>query len=75
MRQAFADGIAWGEVKQQLFELINAELETSRERYEALINDPAKIEHELKLGAERARDVATPFIRQLREAVGIRALG
>jgi tryptophanyl-tRNA synthetase len=75
MRKAFADGIAWGEVKQQLFELINAELETPRERYEALINDPAKIEHELKLGAERARDVATPFIRQLREAVGIRALG
>jgi tryptophanyl-tRNA synthetase len=75
MRQAFADGIAWGEVKQQLFLLINAELEAPRERYEALINNPAKIEHELRLGAERARDVATPFIRALREAVGIRALG
>ncbi len=75
MRRAFADGIAWGEVKQQLFEQVNAELDAPRERYEALINDPAKIEHELKLGAERARDVAAPFIRSLREAVGIRALG
>ena len=75
MRRAFADGIAWGEVKQQLFERVNAELEAPRERYEALVNDPARIEHELKLGAERARDVAAPFMRSLREAVGIRALG
>lgn len=74
MRQAFADGIGWGEVKQQLFELINAELAAPRERYEALINDPHKIERELKLGAERAREVATPFIGRLREAVGIRNL-
>lgn len=75
MRQAFADGIAWGEVKQQLFELVNAELAAPRDRYEALINDPAKIERELQRGAERAGDVAAPFIRTLREAVGIRALG
>lgn len=74
MRQAFADGIAWGEVKQQLFELVNAELAAPRERYEALINDPARIERELKQGAERARAIATPFIRELRDAVGIRAL-
>jgi len=74
MRQAFSDGIAWGEVKQQLFELVNAELAGPRERYEALISDPQKIERELKLGAERAREVATPFIQRLREAVGIRAL-
>lgn len=75
MRQAFADGIAWGEVKQQLFELVNAQLEGPRERYEALIGNPAKIEHELKLGAERARDIASPFMYSLREAVGLRALG
>lgn len=74
MRQAFADGIAWGEVKQQLFELINAELAGPRERYEALIENPQKIERELQRGAERAREIATPFIRRLREAVGIRPL-
>jgi len=74
MRQAFADGIAWGEVKQQLFELVNAELQQPRERYDALINNPAQIERELRLGAERAREVATPFIDRLRDAVGIRTL-
>lgn len=75
MRQAFADGIAWGEVKQQLFELINAELEAPRERYEALINDPNKVERELVTGAERARELSRPLIANLREAVGIRRLG
>jgi tryptophanyl-tRNA synthetase len=75
MRQAFADGIAWGEVKQQLFELINAELEAPRERYEALINDPKKVERELMAGAERARELSRPLIAALREAVGIRRLG
>ncbi|NEZ03668.1 tryptophan--tRNA ligase [Wenzhouxiangella sp. XN201] len=75
MRRAFAEGIAWGEVKQQLFELINAELEGPRERYEALINDPLQVERELRQGAERAREISRPFIAELREAVGIRALG
>ena len=75
MRKAFADGIAWGEVKQQLFELINAELEAPRERYEALINDPHKVERELMAGAERARELSRPLIAALREAVGIRRLG
>lgn len=75
MREAFANGIAWGEAKQQTFELINAELEAPRERYEALMNDPAKVERELEIGAERAREISRPFIAQLREAVGIRRLG
>ena len=75
MRKAFADGIAWGEVKQQLFELINAELEAPRERYEALINNPEKVEKELRRGAERAREISRPFIAELRGAVGIQGLG
>ncbi len=75
MRKAFADGIAWGEVKQQLFELINAELEAPRERYEALINNPEKVEKELRRGAERAREISRSFIAELRGAVGIQGLG
>ncbi len=74
MRQAFADGIGWGEVKQQTFELINAELAAPRERYEALIHNPEQIERELALGAERARALSRPLIERLRNAVGIRAL-
>jgi tryptophanyl-tRNA synthetase len=75
MRQAYRDGIAWGEAKQQTFELINMELTLGRERYEALIAEPARIEEILIEGAEKARAYATPFLARIRDAVGIRKLG
>jgi tryptophanyl-tRNA synthetase len=75
MRQAFADGIAWGQAKQLTFELINEELAGARARYEALMAEPAVIEQTLQEGAEKARAFATPFLAQIREAVGIRSLG
>ena len=74
MRQAFADGIAWGDAKQALFERINAEITPMRERYNALMADPAKIEAILLQGAERARAIAIPFLAELRHAVGLRTL-
>ena len=74
MREAFAGGIAWGEVKQQLFELVNAELAAPRERYEALMAEPERVERELERGAEKARAISRPLIEKLRHAVGIRRL-
>ncbi len=75
MRQAYADGIAWGEAKQQTFELINAELAPARERFEALMARPGDIEEVLQAGARKARERARPLMRRIREAIGIRALG
>ena len=74
MKQAFADGIGWGDAKQQCFEMINSELAPARALYDDLIADPAKIETCLQQGAERAREVAVPFMQRLRAAVGIRPL-
>ena len=74
MRRAFQEGVAWGEAKQQTFELINAELVRGRERYEALMSEPRRIEEVLVDGAARARDWATPFLARIRDAVGIRRL-
>lgn len=71
MRQAFLDGIAWGEAKKQLFELVNGQVAEARERYEALLASPATIEEELQKGAEKARAISRPFLEKLREAVGI----
>ncbi|MDP3707833.1 MAG: tryptophan--tRNA ligase [Polaromonas sp.] len=75
LRQAYADGIAWGDAKQLLFERIEQEVAPMRERYQALLNDPAHIEALLQAGAEKARKVATPLMRELRYAVGLRTLG
>ncbi|MGA9342765.1 MAG: tryptophan--tRNA ligase [Rhodanobacteraceae bacterium] len=74
MRRAFADGIAWGDAKQQVFERIAAELAEPRARYEALIAKPDDIENALRAGAEKARARAQPFMAALREAVGLRSL-
>lgn len=71
MREAFAEGIAWGEAKKQLFELINAELAEARERYHALIAEPEHIEAVLQAGATKARSYATPMLEKVRRAVGI----
>ena len=75
LRKAYADGIAWGDAKALVFERLDAEITPMRERYEALIADPAKIEAILLRGAAKARAIATPFMAGVRHAVGLRNLG
>ncbi len=76
MRQAFAEGIGWGDAKQRLFDRIDAEVAPMREKYEQLIARPADIEDILRDGARRLRErYATPFLAELRHAVGLRNLG
>ncbi len=74
MRQAFADGIAWGEAKKQLFELINEHIGEAREQYYALLEKPDYIEDVLQAGARRARQYSAPLLERVRQAVGIRPL-
>jgi tryptophanyl-tRNA synthetase len=74
LRKAYAEGIAWGDAKQLVFERIDREVGPMRAHYEALINDPAQIERTLLAGAEKARTLSQPFIGRLRHAVGLRKL-
>lgn len=74
MQKAYADGIAWGEVKQQVVDELEQHLAPMRSRYTDLIANPAQIETTLLRGAERARAQATALMQQLRHAVGLRKL-
>ena len=74
LRRAYAEGIAWGDAKQVLLERVDQVIAPMREQYESLINHPERIEQILLQGAERARALATPFIKELRSAVGLRSL-
>ena len=74
MREAFAEGIAWGEAKKQLFELINGQLEEPREKYLELIANPSRVESVLQQGAEKARQHSQNLMSVLRNSVGIRPL-
>jgi len=74
LRADYAEGIAWGEMKNRLFEYLNDHLAAPRERYEALLEAPEKIEQTLKEGAARARTHSIPLMQAVRASVGIRPL-
>ncbi|WP_273429621.1 tryptophan--tRNA ligase [Chitinibacter tainanensis] len=67
-------GLGWGDAKKQLVELIEAHVGPMRERYAELMAHPERIEELLQAGAAKARATATPFIQELREAVGLRRM-
>ncbi|MBX2837644.1 MAG: tryptophan--tRNA ligase [Gammaproteobacteria bacterium] len=69
--QCYADGIGWGDAKQQLFELVNSTLAEPRARYEELMAQPDVIEKALQLGKEKARALSVPYLDEIRRATGI----
>ena len=74
VEKQYAEGIAWGAMKQQLFEYINDHITPARQEYARLIADPDIVEAQLQRGAERARSEAAPYLAEIREAIGIRPL-
>ncbi|WP_295529078.1 tryptophan--tRNA ligase [uncultured Pseudacidovorax sp.] len=75
LRKAYAEGIAWGDAKQVLVDRIDLEVAPLRERYEALMAEPQRIEDTLRAGGEKARVLSRALTARLREAVGLRNLG
>lgn len=73
MRDAFADGIAWGEAKKQLFERVNDELAPARASYERLMAAPSEVEEILRQGAAKLRPKSQALIARVRQGVGLRA--
>jgi tryptophanyl-tRNA synthetase len=71
IRQKYAEGIGWGEMKRILFEHINEQIAPARAVYDELMLKQDHIEEQLQEGAKKARAISVPFIHQLREAVGI----
>lgn len=71
----YAEGIAWGEMKQVLFEKINEEIAPMREKYEQLMARPDYIEAVLHAGADRIRPMSKALLKEVRQAVGVRKLG
>ncbi|MCB2253021.1 tryptophan--tRNA ligase [Pseudomonas chlororaphis] len=72
-RGELLQGLGWGEAKARLFTLLDDQLGEARERYHQLIERPSDLEDILQAGAKKARAVATPFLNELREAVGLRS--
>ncbi|MDD3536316.1 MAG: tryptophan--tRNA ligase [Candidatus Cloacimonetes bacterium] len=72
LRQRYlAGGMGWGHAKQELFEVMNAQLSPYREKYNALIQDSAYINSVLQEGSLKARELASQKIKLLRGIMGI----
>jgi tryptophanyl-tRNA synthetase len=67
-------GLGWGEAKQRLLALIEGRIGPMREVYERFMAHPEQVEEILQSGARKARAVATPFLKELRQAVGLRPM-
>ncbi|HBH29333.1 MAG: tryptophan--tRNA ligase [Desulfofustis sp. PB-SRB1] len=63
-------GAAYGYIKVELFELIEAHFEVARKRKQELLDDAGKLRRILKNGAEKARVQAIPTLEKVRERIG-----
>jgi tryptophanyl-tRNA synthetase len=64
-------GLGYGEVKKAIFESFMERFGAARRRRQELDQQPDYIEEILRRGAEKARQVGLPLVRQVRDAVGI----
>lgn len=71
-RRMLQGGFGWGEMKDILFEQLDALLAEPRKRYAALMEDRKALDEILEQGAEKARARAHPMLSATRAAVGIR---
>jgi tryptophanyl-tRNA synthetase len=65
-------GLAYSEIKQELFDLLEVKFGAQREIYMDLMQDPAKLDAILLKGAGRARQIGSKIMRKVRRAVGVR---
>ena len=66
--------MGWGDLKKELFELINSEISPAREKFFDLVNNPKKVENLLKEGESKALKIASKNLKEIRAMVGIKTL-
>lgn len=71
MKKKYDQGIAWGEVKQELFEDLNKTLDPKREIYNYYINNSEALNKVLKEGALKARDITKPVLSEVKKRIGV----
>ena len=70
----FSNGKGWGELKSDLFNLINTELKDSREKYFYFLSNADEVEDILKKGEIQASLLAEKKLIDVRNKIGIKPL-
>lgn len=63
-------GYGYGHAKTALYELILAQFEKPRQRYNELMNNTSVLEKELQIGEAKARKIAQEKLKQVRAVLG-----
>jgi tryptophanyl-tRNA synthetase len=72
VRQGYLQGgMAYSQIKTELYDLLEDRFAEPRQRYEELMQDWDYLEQVLLQGAEKARKISVPKITQVRKAIGI----
>ena len=64
-------GLAYGDMKNELYELLETTFSAQREEYNALMENRSELDKVLENGAEKARDIAVPILAKVRKTVGV----
>ena len=71
MRANYEGGnYGYGHAKQALYELILEDFATIRERYNHFMENKHEIDDALKIGAEKANEVANKVLKRVRAKIG-----
>jgi tryptophanyl-tRNA synthetase len=68
--EAHFRGQGYAALKREVAEAVIEELRPIRQRYLELTGDPAELDRTLALGADRARAIAEPKVREVKQKVG-----
>jgi tryptophanyl-tRNA synthetase len=70
LREKYQQGIGWGQVKKEVFEVLNRELEKPRQNYYAYLDNTMLLDEILEKGAEEARRIASVQLKKIKEMIG-----
>ena len=71
MEDRYRQGTGWGEVKQSLFEVLDREVASARDKYNFLMENRSEVDEILKAGAQKARPIAIQVMDRVRRAIGV----
>jgi tryptophanyl-tRNA synthetase len=63
-------GLAYSEIKNELYERLEAIFGPARQKYEQLMDDWGYLDEVLRQGAEKARRISVPMLERVKAAVG-----
>lgn len=74
LRDDLEKGLSWKSAKEKLFNLLEDHFKEPRERYRELISKTSYIEDILADGASKVRNIATSFLGEIRDRIGMNSL-